>query len=291
MIRPIKTIACVLTLAIFLAISVSAKVQLHSFDQIDGGVGGMNVTLVSSKTEHIEGTGALRSSSDNLLIVQATFNPVNLEKYAADGGLHFWLYIEDADALDGNGQIELTSSGTCDVEETHWFIYSSPYEDGWNEMWFPFYASEVDEMNYAACNYFRIYNYLYYDTYMIVDDISIGLRSDFPTLDSEEKPYDSFTKLESDTKAPLLGNIDEHETVYDQSEDEAEAFEDGYAGLDGAGAIEDRIETEDTSGNNPILYVGVIVFSAVAVIATVFVVFVRQYHDEDEPPKESKQDE
>ena len=66
-------------------------------------------------------------------------------------------------------------------------------------------------------------------------------------------------------------------------------MDEGYAGMDGAGAIEDRAEEESTTGNNPLLYVGVVVFAALAIIATVFVVFVRNYKEEE--PEEPKQDE
>lgn len=290
MTRYIKLIACILTLAVILALGVSAKVQLIDLDQLNEYTGGVSIELVTSATEHIEGEGAIRSSSPELIIVQAQFMPTNIEKYAMDGGLHFWLYLEDADALNGNGQIELTSSGTCDVEETTWHIYDISYEDGWNEIWLPFYNCGQDELNYAACNFFRIYNFVDYDTYMIVDDISVGLREDFPTLDSDEKLYDNVDETEPETKAPLLGNIDDHEdTASDDASEEDEYVDEGYAGMDGAGAIEDRAEEESTTGNNPLLYVGVVVFSALAIIATVFVVFVRNYREEE--PEEPKQDE
>ncbi len=290
MTRYIKQFACILTLALILTLTASAKIQLADLDQMTDYTGGVSVEVVSSSSEHIEGDGALRSSSSELIIVQVQFMPANIDAYALDGGLHFWLYLEDADALNGNGQIELTSSGTCDIEETTWNIYDVAYEDGWNEVWLPFYNCSQDAMNYYACNYFRIYNFVDYDTYMIVDDISVGMREDFPTLDSDEKPYDKLVETEAETKAPLMGNIDDHEGE-DEALDDEEYVDEGYAGLDGAGAIEDRVEEESATGNNPLLYVGVVVFSSLCVIATAFVVFVRKYKDEEPADEEPKQDE
>lgn len=283
MIGKVKRFLCMTVLVLLLTFTVSAKVQLSSMDEITETTGGVNVEVVTAASEHIEGKGALRSSSDSLLIVEVSFTPTDIEAYAMDGGLHFWLYLEDADALDGNGQIELTSSGTCDIEETHWFLYDFAYEDGWNEIWFPFYTCETDEMNYAACNYFRIYNFLYYDTYMIVDDISIGMREDFPTLDSQEKPDDTLLSDEKETQAPLVDDmhVDNGNADYGNDDSGIAGNDDDYAGVDGEGAIEDRIEEEETTGNDPMLYVGVVVFSAVAVIATGLVVFSRLYREED----------
>ena len=36
--------------------------------------------------------------------------------------LHVWIYIEDAEKLTGDGQLELTSSGVCDVDEISWSL-------------------------------------------------------------------------------------------------------------------------------------------------------------------------
>ena len=75
-----------------------------------------------------------------------------------DGYLHFWLYVKDADIISG-GQIELTSSGEPDKQETSWNVGGLDLKDGWNELYLP--VSEANRAgggaNFTNLNYLRVY--------------------------------------------------------------------------------------------------------------------------------------
>lgn len=78
------------------------------------------------------------------------------------GHLHFKMYISDIDAFQNcSGQIELTSSGTCDKEEICWLVskVAPCLHNGWNDVVLDF--DRVDawatDFNPANINWFRFY--------------------------------------------------------------------------------------------------------------------------------------
>ena len=48
--------------------------------------------------------------------------------------LYVRFFVEDADALTGNGQIEISSSGTCDQQEYNYNPFAYEIVSGWNEL-------------------------------------------------------------------------------------------------------------------------------------------------------------
>lgn len=93
--------------------------------------------------------------------------------------------------LFGGGQIELTSSGKCDVAEIHWSTSTLGLEAGWNTVYLPLSAAGVTEngkaFDISAINYFRIYHQpedttLSYS--LKVKDVSIISRADAIELNS-----------------------------------------------------------------------------------------------------------
>ncbi len=83
----------------------------------------------------------------------------NLDAYAyRNGYLHLWLYIENVDLVTG-GQIELSSAGMPDVEETSWNIGGIELKNGWNDIYLP--VSEATKVgggaNFGKLDFIRIY--------------------------------------------------------------------------------------------------------------------------------------
>ena len=80
--------------------------------------------------------------------------------------LEFWFYVSDKDALAAaafaDTGIELTSSGTCDDEETNWRVIENILpqctENDWNEIRLPFSAGgKTGETDWTRVNFFRLF--------------------------------------------------------------------------------------------------------------------------------------
>ncbi len=92
-------------------------------------------------------------------VIQYVFEtPVDV---TACDAVEFYLYVSDVAVLDniGGGQLELTSGGTCDVEETNWtteslksLIVGEP-KAGWNLV----HLAIGGACNWDRVNFFRIY--------------------------------------------------------------------------------------------------------------------------------------
>ena len=96
----------------------------------------------------------------NMLLIH-TFDPIDISGYK-NGYLHFWMYVEDYDNIKG-GQIELTSSGKWDKEETSWQVLNHVKHEGWNEVWLPLNAPEVDkDLDMTRLNFLRVFT-LYHE--------------------------------------------------------------------------------------------------------------------------------
>ncbi len=73
------------------------------------------------------------------------------------GYLSFWLFVSDASQLDG-GQIEISSSGGADNEESNWPLDKSLVVDGWNHMQLPMSTAGQSggSAKLDSINFFRI---------------------------------------------------------------------------------------------------------------------------------------
>lgn len=109
--------------------------------------------------DYKEGAGALAVECETGNITLVEFNrgknAIDISDYA-DGYLHFWLYVNDTDYLNGSTMIaELSSSGIKDVAEVQWSLPT--LQDGWNKICLDFAdGEETGKMDYEAVNYFRL---------------------------------------------------------------------------------------------------------------------------------------
>ena len=94
--------------------------------------------------------------------------------------LYVRFYVEDADALTGNGSIEITSSGTCDQQEYSWNPFTYGVETGWNEL--ELYIWEGGETggtpDFTKINFFRIYLFTDGANALAVDYVGFGAEGE-----------------------------------------------------------------------------------------------------------------
>jgi hypothetical protein len=155
-----------------------AASALTVVDSMDSGEGWDNAQLQTGDT--VEGKGAITCSSSDLLSTSRNFSvPIDMSSLGNGDVLHVWIYIEDAEKLTGNGQLELTSSGTCDVEETSWSLTKEMFKNGWNELTLSVFNADMDTANLSAINYIRFYEFTDGQNSWSIDDLAFGAREEF----------------------------------------------------------------------------------------------------------------
>ena len=102
-----------------------------------------------------EGSGSWKWKSNTF---GDDFTSVDISAYK-NGYLHFYIYCSDITKIGTQGQIEITSSGTCDVNEYNWATTQYITKTGWNDVWLDISSAGVTggEADLSAINYFRIY--------------------------------------------------------------------------------------------------------------------------------------
>ncbi len=138
-----------------------AEVGYVTLDHCESTSGWMGPHGFILDTENMkEGSGCVSSSGDELVSFSKTYSPRNTYLSEDDGYLKFWLYISDVSRYDHTGQIEITSSGSFDVDEYSWNMNNIYLKDGWNYLVLPFAeASKNGSPDLSAINFFRIYSF------------------------------------------------------------------------------------------------------------------------------------
>lgn len=116
------------------------------------------VEVTNKKNEYIEGTGALKTTGHQNLLLEGAFSePKNLSAYK-NGSIHVSLYINDTKLLKDNIYLELTSSGTWDKDEYNWEIPANQLKNGWNELYLPFAnAMKTGKPNAEKLDFIRFF--------------------------------------------------------------------------------------------------------------------------------------
>jgi len=85
-------------------------------------------------------------------------SPANISDYDY---LFFRIYVEGADNFTGNGEVELTSKATCDIEEMRWMVSNVGLQEGWNDIMLDLYMPDHMDttFNWENCNWFRVYQF------------------------------------------------------------------------------------------------------------------------------------
>ena len=107
-----------------------------------------------------EGNASFKINHTTVPFFEMVFPATDITDYDEAGYLHMWLYIDDIANIAPGGQIELTSSGSCDVGEKHWPLQGYLTQSGWNELWLPLNKGEdTSTVPYdpSFVNFIRIY--------------------------------------------------------------------------------------------------------------------------------------
>ena len=114
----------------------------------------------------------------DLAVIQKNLEtPLNLTGYLGKGmAVGIRVYVEGASKLaDKEGQFELTSSGTCDLEEaTFPPLITFGLKDGWNLVVMPIDSIDISAVNTAVVNFYRLYHFGAGDFTIQISDIVIG---------------------------------------------------------------------------------------------------------------------
>lgn len=117
-----------------------------------------NMAVTSVGREYVEGTGALKAVGTVDSLGEAVFKtPVDVSAYK-NGYVHVSLYVNDVTLLKNTVNLELSSSGACDVNEYEWILETSSLKNGWNELYLAFNdALKTGNPNLGAINFFRMF--------------------------------------------------------------------------------------------------------------------------------------
>ena len=163
-----------------LAASISASALAVIDDGMDDG--GSVRRRNRNKKDIIEGTGAVSKESIGRYY-RARPPPLNdlpidisgIPRYRLAKAIH--LYGEALPICpDTPGQLELTSSGRCDVEETSWNISKSMLKDGWNTLYLSFESPGENAADLARINYVRVYIHITGENKVMLDGAGGGHR-------------------------------------------------------------------------------------------------------------------
>lgn len=150
-----RILPLVLLISMLLTLFPIAAEQNILISDCESTEGWENASL--DQKEFTEGKGSVgidfNLTSKNAMILFLRFPAVDA---TGCNTLEFDLYLSHPDLFEKAGEcaIELTSSGTCDIEECFWYPDDQPLEKGWNHIALPI-SSGACRMNHL--NFFRIY--------------------------------------------------------------------------------------------------------------------------------------
>lgn len=174
--RVLKTLITAAAIALIMALTASALTVIDNMDS------GSPYSARTEKSDVVEGAGAVSSSgTSGTIVLQRTLKPaVDISEYSGIGYARLYLYIESVDNMsDTAGQLELTSSGTCDQEETSWNISKNMLKDGWNTLYLSFESPGENAANLKAINYVRVYIHITGKNKVMLDELSVGTDDEF----------------------------------------------------------------------------------------------------------------
>lgn len=194
----------------------------------------------------IEGTGCATATGTAPIIIEHKYDtPIDMSRIKDGGYVYVWIYVENAAELQtADGQLELTSSGSCDVNEMGWVLPSLvTFQDGWNEV-----LLEIDpasECDFSAVNYIRLYLFSNVENTIKIDDLKFGVGEDFG--------------IEPETVATTVAETEAPATAADTTASAA----------DTTAAVTDGTSTSSTSSSTAMI---VIIIVAVVIVVVVIVI-------------------
>lgn len=172
----------------FYAVSCSATYYLDYISFFHEPVSGNQIIINEAKTLtnangmslsdfRMQGNWSFKSNdSTNATFAYSFTSAMNVSSYMSSGYLSFYLYVPNIEWLGDYVFVELTSSGTWDVEEITCDVKPYITESGWNHVEIPlssFYkGSDNGTFDPTALDFFRLYT-LNSSSYFYLDDIRL----------------------------------------------------------------------------------------------------------------------
>lgn len=184
-----KLLHVLLSLSLAVMLCVTAVSAVEVMDSMDP-VGDTNASALGFKPLDLEnqkeGAGCFTYTGlgpEWYQVVLKEDQALDLSAYEDDLVIDFWLYIEDIDQFngginDGQGQFELTSSGTCDQEELSWMMEDEDWKTGWNRVVWTLDDASQNDLDFSAVNYIRIYKFML-ETTCRIDNLRFGHASEY----------------------------------------------------------------------------------------------------------------
>ena len=134
---------------------VSANAKRKTLFDCDAWTSPFNVSRNSNKTYVMQGSASWKWKTTTF---EGKFDSIDISEYK-QGYLHFYLYCSDISKIGTAGQIEITSSGKCDVNEYNWYLMQYVTKTGWNEVWLDLWGAGTTGgvADLSNINYMRIY--------------------------------------------------------------------------------------------------------------------------------------
>ncbi len=182
--------------------SMSAYSNSSFYSKANWSTSGAAVTFSSEGSKLFDtGAATLNVPAGQTAVLAKTYSNTDLSKYAQDGYLYFWLYVDKASKITG-GQLELTSSTQPDCYEASWNVTSLGLKDGWNEVKLKLSSanSEGGAAIWSMINYVRFYFSVNAQTTIKVEGLYFGTADDIASVNA--------IKQETSRDALVLENCD-----------------------------------------------------------------------------------
>ncbi|MCQ2183957.1 MAG: Ig-like domain-containing protein [Bacteroidales bacterium] len=136
--------------------------SIDKCNSVDGWTtGNGSITLDTQNYRSGIGSLSITSTGHYLLFNKKFSSPINASAYASGGKILVTLYVSDASKVpaDAAGQLEFTSSGTCDNQELCWSFGELGLKTGWNDLELPISSGHTTggEIDLSRINYIRMY--------------------------------------------------------------------------------------------------------------------------------------
>ena len=102
-----------------------------------------------------QGSYSVKTETTHEMLLVYKFDALDASAYK-DGYLHMWIYVSDFENIKG-GEIELTSAGIWDAEETSWKVVDYIKAEGWNELYLPLNAATAAAADLTRVNFLRVF--------------------------------------------------------------------------------------------------------------------------------------
>lgn len=178
--KTVRIFAIMMIMALIFALSANALLVMDNCDKFTANTSsvwsGTNAAVVSEKDDTGRSGYIKATPADGLALLTKNFTATDITK---DTYLFIDIYVSDAASIT-NGQLELTSSGRADTQESSWEVTSLGLTDGWNSLQLDISGANAVSggLDPASFNFIRFYSYTSNaDSAIGIDNVGFGTDS------------------------------------------------------------------------------------------------------------------